>query len=198
MLPDFPELKRRVDRRIVAEFNAQRAATIHVFEEVPKFCLHQGKRLIIVRADGVEGEAEIKQLRVESSISRDEYDTLSPHELAQRVTQAGIEMGRKQLELAYAEINQAVTATGNVVATGGKPVGPEHILQVLETVQIDFDQKGRPKFPTIVAHPDSMPQFKEAVEAIERNADLRTRCDRIICAKKEEWRARESNRKLVG
>jgi hypothetical protein len=128
MLPDFPELKRTFAARIVRKFEAKRAATVHVFNEVPKINLHEGKRLIIVLDNGTEREIEMKRLSVQYSVSDEEYERLTPEQLGQKVEDAATEMGRKQLGLAHDEINRTVT---NVVDARGEPLSPEHHLEGL-------------------------------------------------------------------
>ncbi len=195
MLPDFPELKSKFATRIIRKFQATRAATIHIFDEVPKISLHEGKRFIIVLEDGTEREIEMKTLSVQYSVSDQEYKRLTQEELGRKIEEAAIEMGQKQLELAYKEIDRTVS---NIVDARGEPLSPKHILQGLETIQIDFDAQGRPKLPSVVIHPDMFEGYKRAIQDIESTPELKKRFAEIIATKKEEWRARESNRKLVG
>jgi hypothetical protein len=198
MLPDFPVLKETLTKRMLRNFEAKRAEATHVFNEVPKIMLHEGRRLIITLEDGTEREVELKHISVESSISHDDYSRLTPSDIGRRIEEAAVEMAKKQLDLAYKELDQAVTSVGNVVHAGGKPLSPEHILKALEIMQIDFDASGRPKLPTIVIHPDQFDQWKRVLGEIESDPDLSRRNRELFATKKEEWLARESNRKLVG
>jgi hypothetical protein len=195
MLPDFPEAKQKVAQRLLRAVDAKRAETIHVFDQSPQFILHEGQLLVIVREDGVVTEVEMNHLSVEFSIPDDEFERISPEALSAKIESAAIEMGRKQLERVYQHIDETVT---NRVSTEGQPVGPEHLLQCFETIQVDFDAKGNPKFPTIVMHPSQSEVYQKAANEIESTPHLRQRLENAIAQKREEWRARESNRKLVG
>ena len=68
----------------------------------------------------------------------------------------------------------------------------------LQEMQIDFDAQGLPKLPTIVLHPDQFAQYKKVAAELDSDPDLRRRSAELFAIKKEEWRAREGNRKLVG
>ena len=63
---------------------------------------------------------------------------------------------------------------------------------------IDFDEKGNPILPTIVLHPDMMKRIEGKLAEWESDPELQARRKNILAKKKEEWRDRESNRKLVG
>jgi hypothetical protein len=195
MLPDFPELKQTFAQKILRKFEAKRAETIHVFDKARKICLHEGKRLVITHEDGRESEVEIKHIGVEYSITDAECESLTPEQLSAKVEGAAVEMGRKQLQLAYEELNRSVQ---NEVNLQGQPLNPDHLLRCFEKIWIDFDAEGRPKLPTIIIHPDQSDTYKRIGEEIDSTPELRKRFAQIIASKKEEWRARESNRKLVG
>ena len=195
MLPEFPEIKRAFSTRIIRKFESKRAETIHIFDRAPKIILHEGTRLVMVNESGAEQEIEMKLLSVQFSFSDEELAGMTTEQIHKRFEEAAEEMGRQQLGLAYDEINRSVT---NVVDSRGQQLGPEHILQALEKMQMDFDGQGRPKLPTFVTHPDQFDRYKEAIENVKSTPQLRARFDEVIALKKEEWRARESSRKLVG
>ena len=80
---------------------------------------------------------------------------------------------------------------------GGKPFHPEMLLEAIERMPIEFDDKGNPKLPTITMNPAQMERIKDKLTEWESDSVLRDRYEAIMRKKREEWLDRESNRKLV-
>ena len=50
----------------------------------------------------------------------------------------------------FAYLSRVCAATGNVVDGKGQPISFDHVLDVLDKIQIDFDIAGNPEMPTMV------------------------------------------------
>ena len=81
------------------------------------------------------------------------------------------------------------------VPTGGKPLSVNSLFEVLEKIDRDFDEAGNPNELSVVAHPERLSSISKVISQAEADPN---RYQAIMERKKEEWRARESNRKLVG
>jgi hypothetical protein len=71
------------------------------------------------------------------------------------------------------------------------------LMDMLETMPIDFDRSGKPKMPTVVLHPDMFRSIEPKLREWEKDPELRARREAMLARKKEEWRVRESRRRLV-
>ena len=69
---------------------------------------------------------------------------------------------------------------------------------MLEKIHIDFDKNGQPRMPNMVIHPDTLERIRPKLAEWEADPAIKKRRIEILAKKKEEWRDRESNRKLVG
>jgi len=67
------------------------------------------------------------------------------------------------------------------------------IMTMWESMDIDFDETGNPRLPTIVASS----KIREQLEKQEITDEQKERFEQLIERKRFEWRDRESNRKLV-
>ena len=63
---------------------------------------------------------------------------------------------------------------------------------------MDFDEAGNPQGVAFVVNPKVMPSIADALSQALADPDNERRYKAIINRKREEFRVRESNRKLVG
>ncbi len=92
----------------------------------------------------------------------------------------------------YQEISNATTNTGNVVDARGKGFSVDLLLDMLDKIELTFDEDGSPILPQIHMHPDAWEKTKDlqfSPEQTKRQAE-------IIKKKKEEWYAKKRYRKL--
>ena len=94
-------------------------------------------------------------------------------------------------------MNQVTASTGNVVDAKGKPLTPDQFLDVMERIEMSFDQNGKPMLPQIVCGPQMVEQMKKILEQIDTEPELKQRHDELLRRKRENWCDRESRRKLV-
>ena len=69
---------------------------------------------------------------------------------------------------------------------------------MLETIQLEFYPDGRPHELHVVGRLFTPDRIKAADEELQHNPELEKRHDELMARKREEWRAREADRKLVG
>ena len=71
------------------------------------------------------------------------------------------------------------------------------ILDAIEKMEIDFDEKGTPIMPEIHVSPDVMEKLRTQKLDPKEIVEIEKRRKQIIEKKRKEWIDRESNRKLV-
>ena len=104
----------------------------------------------------------------------------------------------QQSKIAYEEIEKVASDVGNVFDLKGEKLKVDHFFQMLEKLWIDFDKEGKPLLPTIVVGEKAYKALSEVFTQLENNPEYKGRMEEIITKKKELWRDREANRKLVG
>jgi hypothetical protein len=82
-------------------------------------------------------------------------------------------MAKQPHDRFLAEFTRAVRAVGNEFDTKGQPLQPEHIIETLERIHVEFDQTGRARLPTMLIHPDAEPKFKDVFQRLEEDPALR-------------------------
>lgn len=196
MLPDFPELKRRLAGRLRLRMKDVHASHTAPMSEAGVVHIPEGNRVITVDEDGFESEIEMKDHRVTIKITDEEVESLSVEEILQRFDNAARELAMQAGKTFIESLDKSVRSVGNVVEYKEKITGDD-LLKMYETVLIDFDEQGRPHLPTLVCGNKMYSEVTELLPELVHDADYKQRFERIMTRKREEWRDRESSRKLV-
>lgn len=87
----------------------------------------------------------------------------------------------------FAAISEVTDAVGNTVDAGGKPFSAALFLELLERMDVEFDETGTPRLQIIV-HPDTkIPELTE---------DEQRRIDEALERKRQQFLARRRSRQL--
>jgi len=95
-------------------------------------------------------------------------------------------------KMMYATLDKITQLTGNQVNAGGKPSSPDLILDMLEKVEIRFDDKGDPILPTLVVAPETGKKLADIKFTLEQEERQR----KILEKKKKEFYAKKRYRRL--
>jgi hypothetical protein len=127
---------------------------------------------------------------------------LSPQEtqeqMNRKIKEAAESIAHQSERMFFTTLDEVTRETGNVLDARGAPFHPRMVLDLMEKMPLDFDKDGKPILPTIVLHPDMLKKIEAKIPEWEGDPEFKRRQAQIIERKKEEWRDRESNRKLVG
>jgi len=118
--------------------------------------------------------------------------------LLQKLDDSVKEMAAAQAQHFYQTMSEGVEKAGNTIDGGGQPLTAELFLQAMEKIWIDFNADSSPQMPEVHISPNQTDNVKRMIERLESEPHLKRRFDQIMLKKREEWRAREADRKLVG
>jgi hypothetical protein len=199
LLPDYLQLKN--DIRAVLDRFLRRRAHQHLgggLNEVPRTTIHEGHTSSIVRASGKRDVTEMFEVSATFELKRDEVPDLSPGELLTKLDSVAKEMGEKQAKQFLSSLSDQIDRAGNTLEAKGEKMSAALLLKLLETIDIDFDENGVAQLPSMLIPPSLGPAAEAANRAMFEDPDVIRQRDRIIAKKREEWRAREADRRLVG
>jgi hypothetical protein len=197
MLPDFPELKAKLASRLRARMKSVHASQTVPFSAAGIIHIPEGDRLMTIDEDGVESEVPMKEHRVALEFSADEIESLEPVEIIRRFDQAAREMAIQTGKTFVESLDRAVQSVGNVMTYRGSLTG-EDLLAMWDHMLIEFDDAGRPCLPTLLCGQQLHSQLMALLPQLECDPDFQERYKSLMARKREEWRDRESDRKLVG
>lgn len=198
MLPDFPKLKERLLRLAWIEHRGRVQADelIGAIRATPYF---EGGG---VASGDVEGHVEHSKAQLMAfpyGIERSAMIERGLDALRESLAEATALQIQAMHEMLLRKAGDAVARVGNQVDAGGQPFSAELYFEMLESVQIDFDELGRPDISgmRMVMHPDQAERVRVLMEQWQHDESFQQRYREMMLKKRDEWRDRESNRKLV-
>jgi len=198
MLPDLPNLKRDLQKVLNRLFKNMVNSRIGFLAELPKSISFEGKRICIIKADGSIDDIDLKESSVEIELNLDEIPRITPNKLLEMIKDSADKMARKISNSMFESLNETLEKAGQSVDNQGKPLDAEAVFEVMEKLQLEFDETGNIDTLSLVVSPSLAPKAKHVLEQIKSDPTLRKRHDEIIGKKWLEWRDREATRKLVG
>lgn len=196
MLPDFPKIKNKWSKLFLNEIKKKSGQVSF---------LAQVRRVTHFEGDGT------KTTDVEGRMESSEYDTLSgilkvnrkdlieqgPACFSKEMDRIAQEFANQQIATVLEHIRESTKRTGNVVSADGQAFNREHLLNLLEKIEIEFDDDGRHNTLSVVEPLGLQGQLAAKMNEWMKDVSFRNKYDEIMNKKRQEWYDRESNRKLV-
>jgi len=196
MLPDYTETKKLFGRFFLT-YARRKARAISPLGDVQTRYLHEGRGMKVVRTDQSETNRQTEQLTSGMEMKFVEIPDLTLDKSIAKYDEMIIDMVRKQTGFALEKLSEDIPATQTVDARG-KKLNAEIVLELFETIQLEFHPDGRPHELHVVGSLFTPERMKAVDEEFQNNPDLQKRWEDLMVKKREEWRVREANRKLVG
>jgi len=152
-----------------------------------------------VRHDDTVGQTKFHKVEAEIKIGRMPLAEFTEAELLRQLNELAAQYAKAFSENFYSDMDRITAETGNVVDAKGQPLSTDHILEMIQKTDHDFDPDGNWRAPTIllgsVAMEKMLKLIKEGgVESEEFNQALK----RILEKKRDDYRSREADRILAG
>ena len=197
MLPDFVEVKQKLQIQLDKKLRQANLWHLGPLANIRESVVFEGNRTVLIRADGSveeqKAEAAVASIEVESA----EVEEMTAEKILDKVDGAAEKIAQQQANTFYRYIDKLAEEVGNVVSARGDSFTIEGYFEMLEKMEIDFDEAGNPELPCVVTSSGQHSVVERVLEDLEV-PENKIRFNEIIKDKREEWRARESNRKLVG
>ena|SRR2546428_7673980 len=199
MLPDFPKSRHEIQEklRLRMYLNAQARSpvsslgssvtqhegTLHSYEQVTR-----GRPRTVT-----EGFEEIN---VPIEVKIEDIPELVGEKLVARIDALGEEIARQTSQITFRKMDEVTREAGMSVDAGGPPT-KELWLKMSETMDFDFDPQTKSPNAVFIAHPVMAEAMQKLWSQWEEDRAFMKRYKEILAQKFEEWRDRESRRKLV-
>jgi len=194
MLPDFPSVRSFLDRLLNEWLERRIAGRLGVFNLARRVVVHEGDRMRLRRFDGSVDEKGMEEIRSSISVVREKLAEEGLAAVLSALEKTAEDVAAQQSKLFIKRVEEAVQEAGQVVDAEGQPLTFDLVLDMLDKMLIDFDEQGRPKWPSVVCGAKAFEKAKnwEITDEQER------RLSELTERKRLEWRDGESDRKLVG
>jgi hypothetical protein len=197
MLPDFPGVK-QILLHSASHLTRIGAEQDPLLGSVSSFHQHEGDRATIRREDGTVIVINYNNpLTATAEFTVDEVRTKGAGVMVDAARQMAEELNQQMAARMIESIEKATDEVGNVVDAGGKPFSRATYLEGLRTMDLSFDDDGRWLPPKLVFGEQLQERIEAVLAAADQDSEFLAERDRIVALKREEWRAREANRRLV-
>lgn len=198
MLPDFLKVKEKL--KIMIDYKLKHAilSNLGPLAEIPESIHFEGNSSITYYADGTQSETDSVEISSQLKIELEELEEMTPEGVHEKIDHLAQEMAKKQAMHFYKTINETAEEAGTVVDAEGAQFSMDLFFEVIEKIDIDFDENGDPIGLMVAMSPELYHSAAKVIEQAENDPEINKRLDAIMERKREEWRVRESNRKLVG
>jgi hypothetical protein len=198
MFPDFLKTKENLQKMLDQEMKKARLLHMGPLANVPESMIFEGDKTVVVREDGSIDEENLESTTVKLEVKFEEVEKMNHEMVLDKINRAAEEMASKMAKLFYERLTESAEEVGNVVSAGGEPFSIDLFFEMLEKIHVDFDEEGNPIQLMCPVNPKLLPSIAETISQAKADPANDRRFEAIIERKREEWRVRESNRKLVG
>ncbi|MBS1805504.1 MAG: hypothetical protein JST28_19245 [Acidobacteria bacterium] len=190
MLPDFPTLKKILDDVAFLRIDAATREKWPILNTIRGFTAHEGAEHSFLQEGfgTIVQKPEAHQARVEIKFA--EVPDLIGERLHLKLDGIATEMAKQAAAQFYARLGEETAKVGNAIDAEGKPMSQELALRMLERVEWTPDS-------IFLAHPTMAEALGKQWKEWEKDRAFMKQYNEIMSRKKEQWRDRESNRKLV-
>ena len=198
MLPDFPLLKQDIVTLILVPAFDRARLEDPLLGNIKSTIQHEGDRSSYQTVEGKIKDQPYQQFHEDMAILPEDVVDKDLEYMIEKFSEMGLNAATQLAQYSFSFINSVIDETGNSIDAKGRPVTPDLILEALEKIPIDFDEKtGLARFPTFYINPSQKEVFQKAIADATADKNFKVRFDKMVERKKEEWRDRENNRKLV-
>lgn len=180
-------------------FETEARKELGPLQDVRRFTQHEGKTMVHNTMDNSHKNKELKyvEFKTEYKVAYADVPKMGAGGVLKLLQEQAKEFGAQQAKHQYKVISQTTEEVGNVVNNGGKPFSIDSFFEVMEKIQIEFDEFGNPNMPTMVVSPEGAERAKEVIQEAENNPEVKKRMEELLAKKKEEYDAEQARRKLV-
>lgn len=196
VLPDFPKLKKDLDKVLNAYFRQQVLRLLPGGNQISRHLIYEGSDDAIARGNEEVEATHLHRAGVDMALSREQLLSGNAAALMEQLNKGAQEMARQQFEVMTKTIEESCGAIGNVIDCGGKPFTAGTLLDALRMVEVPFSADGTPQLPTLFVGPDS-PAARIQQEAAA-DPEWQRQFQEIIEHKWVKWRDSEAARILAG
>lgn len=142
--------------------------------------------------DNKELNTELKRIESTMELKYEDIKSFNLEAFSYQIYSFAEQRLNKMEAFVLDSISAVTKLTGNIVNNRGKPLTEETILEMLEKIEIRFDENGNFNLPSIIVSPESM----KLINQIKPGSEYQKKYQEIIDKKKTEYYAKKCSRRL--
>lgn len=193
MLPDLSEVRKELQEWLTEFLRVRTESQMGVLWQTKAIAVHECEGFKQQRFDGSIDDKALASIR--GTVRMDMADVRAQGFAAVLAAYAAgaTDLAREMRKHFFNRVSEILEEAGQAVDADGRPLTPDLLLECFEKMDIDFDNKGWPKFPTLIVSP----KLAASIAHWKITDDQQRRFERIVERKRLAWRDRESDRRLV-
>lgn len=196
MLPEFPKTAADLLKFSAMRIESRRKEISPITDIGIQTVAHEGRDFSYEQeGTGIVSDT-YREFKVPVEIRLDEIPGLTGKAFESKLENIANEQAKLMSDFVYSRIDQTTEQAGTRVNAGNQPPSKELWLELLERMELSFDNSGNPDF-TFFAHPIMAEEMSKRWEEWEQDADFIDKHNDLLRRKREAFLDRESNRKLV-
>ena len=199
MLPDFPKIRKELEARTMLKLFEMARQIEPVLGEIRGVTQHEGDVIAYdqLTQHGVKVVTEdFKESRIQFETKVEDVPTLVGEKLDIKLWGIAEQMAAQLAGSLRQTLDTTTREVGNAVDAQGAPISKELWLQTMQRLEMTFDSAGRPQH-IFWAGPKMIEFMRKAWEDWTQDREFMRKYKELLAQKYEEWRDRESCRKLV-
>lgn len=200
MLPDFPKSRSELERRLMLRLDAIMREKAPILREIGGITQHEGDIIAYeqITDTGTRIVSEgFKEGRSHFTVAFKDVPKLAGEKLEAKLHEIADDMSRQQSLALQAQLDNVTREAGTALDAGGAPLNKELHLEMMSKVEMQFDPITCQPRMIFWGSPKMIEDFQRAMEEWKKDPEFVRKSKEIMAHKFEEWRDRESRRKLV-
>lgn len=200
MLPDFPKSRKELSERLRLHLRMRVQDKSPFAALVNQFTQHEGTTFSYEQILGNDTrivEEDFEEISVPIRVEIKEIPYLAGDKLFAKLDSLADDMARQTSQLGFSKLDEVTRIAGTSINAHGKPFTQELFIELEEAHECDFDPVTKAPEGVYLAHPDTAEWMHKLWQEWEKDKAFMERIADIRARKYEEWRDRESRRKLV-
>lgn len=197
MMPDFVNVKQHLKKQLFRYMEQKLHKGDPLLSMIQRRTQMEGDKYAIQSENGVMRKDGFEKFESEFFTKEEEIIEKGIVVFFERINEAANSMLKQTGGMMFRKMQEATERTGNVIDGGGNPLTPDLLLNIMDKVEMDFDDEGNPKNMAFVMSPDMWSRYKDKIEKWDKEPEVIAKRERMYEKKRREWLDRESNRKLV-
>jgi hypothetical protein len=143
-----------------------------------------------------DGEKELitppDLVALKTKMNRMDIEEYNMETLSEQLYSIAIQQLSAMQKMLIDGMNKITHFTGNVVDAKGAKLSPEHVIEMIEQIHIDFDEEGEPRLPSLLPSP----KLAEGLKQMKWTKQQEERLEQIIEEKRAKHYAKKCHRRL--
>jgi len=168
-----------------------------VLTGVPLRVQREGKESSFESSSGERKTMEYKPIVAESMFKPEEGKGMSTEEFFRLASEPGKKMAQEASRRMLEEVAKVTKEAGQVIDAKGQAFHPRLMIEALRKMDISFDDHGNPSLPQMIVGSELHSSIRDKIPGWEQDEAIKSGMREVIAQKREEFREREANRRLV-